>query len=209
MIERKKNTSPKAPSTEGRQLVLDTAARLFREEGYASISLRDIAAEAGMKAASLYHHFASKDAIVGEVLRIGVERVADEVKRCVMALPDDVDAPTLLLTAVHAHLRALHQLQDYTSANIRIFGQVPAHVREAHLPERDAYERYWASLFQRCAQQGELDTRRDHQLARLFLIAALNGTLDWFKGGAAALQAIAEELTALLLCGLGRHTPAR
>lgn len=193
-----------APS-EGRLLVLDTAARLFREEGYASTSLRDIAAQAGMQPASLYHHFKSKDAIVEEVLRMGVERVSQEVQRSVQALPLRSTARTLLQTAIYAHLRALHELQDYTSANVRIFGQVPEHVREAHLPTRDAYERYWASLFQRCARRGDLDPERDMQLARLFLISALNGTLEWFKGGPVALKAIADELTGLLLGGLGKR----
>ena len=72
---------------DGRELVLDTAAKLFRVEGYASTSLRDIAAEAGMRAASLYHHFESKDAIVSEVLRIGVERVFEHVKQAIDELP--------------------------------------------------------------------------------------------------------------------------
>ena len=204
MRQHKKTVDLDVQPIEGRALVLDTAARLFRQEGYASTSLRDIAAEAGMKPASLYHHFKSKDAIVEEVLRIGVERVSDEVRNSVQALPARASARTLLQTAIYAHLRALHQLQDYTSANVRIFGQVPEHVREAHLPTRDAYERYWASLFQRCARRGDLTPERDMQLARLFLISALNGTLEWFKGGPVALKAIADELTELLLSGLAQ-----
>ena len=73
--------------------------------------------EAGMKAASLYHHFASKDAIVAEVLRIGVEQVFGRVQAAVEALPPDAGADALLQTAVHEHLQGMHGLQDYTSAN--------------------------------------------------------------------------------------------
>jgi len=190
------------PISEGRQAVLDTAARLFRVEGYASTSLRDIAAEAGMKAASLYHHFESKDAIVLDVLRIGVERVCEHVKTCVAKLPPDAPPQLILQTAIHSHLQGMFELQDYTSANVRIFGQVPQHVREAHVPTRDAYERYWASLFTRCAAQGTMDDRRDLRLARLFLITAMNGTLDWFQGGEVSLKAISDELTEMMLNGL-------
>jgi len=192
----------------GRQLVLDTAARLFRAEGYAGTSLRDIAGEAGMKAASLYHYFDSKDAIVGEVLRIGVEQVFDKVRSAVEALPPEADAQVLLQTAVHTHLQGMHGLQDYTCANLRIFGQVPAHVREAHLPTRDAYERYWAQVLARCARQGGFDHQRDLRLARLFLFAAMNGTLDWFQGGAVSLKAVADEMTELVLQGL-RQRPSK
>ncbi len=200
--------APPAQPAPGRALILDTAARLFRSEGYAGTSLRDIAAAAGMKAASLYHHFESKDAIVGEVLRIGVQQVHDTVRAAVDALPAQADAATLLRTAIHAHLQGMHGLQDYTSANLRIFAQVPAPVREAHLPARDAYERYWAALLTRCARQGGFDRRRDLRLARLFLFTAMNGSLDWFQGGALALRALAEELAELLLEGLRARTPA-
>lgn len=194
----------RAPAmSEGRKLILDTAARLFREEGYASISLRDIAGEAGMKAASLYHHFSSKAEILGEVLRIGVERVHEEVRKCVAELPADATAETVLRTAVYAHLRALWELHDYTSANVRIFGQVPAEVKLRHLPTRDAYERYWAELLKGLARRGELDRDRDLRLARLFLITALNGSLEWFQGGAVSLKAMAYELSELLMNGLG------
>jgi len=192
----------------GRQLVLDTAARLFRAEGYAGTSLRDIAGEAGMRAASLYHYFDSKDAIVGEVLRIGVEQVFDKVRAAVEALPPEADAQVLLQTAVHTHLQGMHGLQDYTCANLRILGQVPAHVREAHLPTRDAYERYWVQVLARCARQGGFDHQRDLRLARLFLFAAMNGTLDWFQGGAVSLKAVADEMTELVLQGL-RQRPSK
>lgn len=191
-----------AQAADSRRLILDTAARLFRSEGYAGTSLRDIAGAAGMKAASLYHHFVSKDAIVGEVLAIGVQQVHETARAAVAALPEQADARTLLASAIHAHLQGMHGLQDYTSANLRIFGQVPAAVREAHLPARDAYERWWAALLARCARQGGFDPRRDLRLARLFLFSAMNGSLDWFQGGALSLRAVAEELAELVLDGL-------
>jgi TetR/AcrR family transcriptional regulator, cholesterol catabolism regulator len=194
---------PKAPaSANGRQLILDAAARQFRDEGYAATSLRGIAAACGMKAGSLYYHFSSKDEIVAEVLKVGVERVFDEVRREVMACPPNADARTLLRTAVCAHLCALLELQSYTSANVRIFHQVPKAVRDAQITIRDAYERFWAGLLTRCASQGGFDQDRDLHLARLFLINAMNGTLEWFHVGSQSVPAIAQELTELFLNGL-------
>ena len=192
----------------GRQLILDAAARLLRQEGYAATSLRDIAAECGMKAGSLYYHFSSKDEIIGEVLRIGVERVADEVRRAVADLPPDADARTLLHTAVHAHLSALLELHDYTSANVRIFGQVPAQVRAAHIATRDAYEKFWSTLLRRCARAGDWNPERKLTWTRLFLINALNASLEWFTpGGRATVEQLAHELTELVLDGLNPRAP--
>ncbi len=190
------------PGSDSRRLILDTAARLFRDEGYAAVSLRDIAGECGMKAGSLYYHFASKDEIVAEVLRIGVERTFEHVRRAVMELPPDADPELLLRAAVRAHLRAMLELHDYTSANVRIFGQVPAAVREPHLGLRDAYEQFWAGLLARCATAGAFDPGRDLRLARFFLIGAMNASLDWFHADRASLETVADELAALCLHGL-------
>ena len=44
--------------------IIAAAARLFRAKGIAGASVREIAAEAGLKKASLYYYFASKDEIV-------------------------------------------------------------------------------------------------------------------------------------------------
>ena len=178
--------------SEARQRVLDAAARLFRQRGYAS----------------LYSHFASKDEIVGEVLRLGVEQVFDDVRIAVTALGSEADARLVLRTAIHAHLLAFWERQDYTSANVRIFGQLPAHLREAHLPTRDAYEAYWDTLLKRGVRQGLLDSRRNLRLARLFLLTALNGSLDWFQGNAASVRSVANELTELVLDGLAGQSVA-
>jgi len=187
---------------EGRQLILDAAARLFREQGYAATSLREVARECGMKAGSLYYHFEAKDDIVSEVLRLGVERVAEEVRRAVMSLPPDADTDLVMYTAIHAHLSAFLDLQDYTSANVRIFGQVPQAIRDKHIPTRDAYERYWHKLLQRCAKEGNFEVSRDLRLSRLFLINALNGSLEWYRSGTASIEMLARELTDIFLYGL-------
>lgn len=42
--------------SEARERVLDAAAKLFAERGYAAVTLRDIAAAVGLRHASLYHH---------------------------------------------------------------------------------------------------------------------------------------------------------
>lgn len=44
------------PGTESRERVLDAAERLFAKKGYAAVTLRDIAADVGIRHTSLYHH---------------------------------------------------------------------------------------------------------------------------------------------------------
>src|SRR6185369_16992549 len=56
-----------------RECLLDVAERHFAERGFDGLSMRDIAAEAGLKnQASLYNHFASKQDLYEAVLSRGL-----------------------------------------------------------------------------------------------------------------------------------------
>jgi AcrR family transcriptional regulator len=52
----------------GREQILDAAAEMFSEQGYSAASTRRIAEAVGVKQASLYYHFASKQDILAELL---------------------------------------------------------------------------------------------------------------------------------------------
>ena len=56
-----------------REEILDAASELFTRNGYAGTSTRRIADEVGMRQASLYHHFATKDDILAALLQTTVE----------------------------------------------------------------------------------------------------------------------------------------
>src|ERR1700688_2225917 len=104
-----------------RQQILDVAAKLFRARGYTETSLRDIGQQAGMKAASLYYHFASREKLAAEVLLVGVQRLHRAVVMAVDALGEAAGARSRLEAAIAAHLETLLDESDYTSAPIRCF----------------------------------------------------------------------------------------
>jgi AcrR family transcriptional regulator len=52
-----------------KEVILDTAERLFAERSYASVSLREITAEAGVNLAAVNYHFGSKDALLLAVFK--------------------------------------------------------------------------------------------------------------------------------------------
>ncbi len=74
------------PGKNAREEILDAAAELFTTHGYANTSTRRIADAVGVRQASLYHHFATKDDIldallagtVDEPLQLAAELIAEE-----------------------------------------------------------------------------------------------------------------------------------
>lgn len=78
-----------------RQEILDAAAALFSESGFAATSTRAIADRVGIRQASLYHHFAGKDEILLELLEASVRPTLDVVDALRSRAPDAA-------TALHA-----------------------------------------------------------------------------------------------------------
>lgn len=63
-----------------RDLILDAAERRFAERGFTGVSVREIAADAGLKnQASLYNHFRNKRALYESTLARGLEPIASLV----------------------------------------------------------------------------------------------------------------------------------
>ncbi|GAA0493170.1 TetR family transcriptional regulator [Paractinoplanes deccanensis] len=60
------------PAATAREEILDAAAELFAQRGYAATSTRLIAEAVGIRQASLYYHFANKEQILAELLEATV-----------------------------------------------------------------------------------------------------------------------------------------
>lgn len=180
---RKRKTAPDkaTPKSErSRDLILQSAAQLFRRQGFSATTLRQIAARAKIKAGSIYYHFDSKEEILEEVLDRGLRHVFETVKNAVDHA-GKVSQRRKIGLAIEAHLIALLETSDFTSANIRIYGQLPKHLKEPHRPLRRAYAEYWDRLFLNARQAGELRADIEVVPLRMFVLGALNWTIEWFR----------------------------
>ncbi len=191
------NAAPTGPSTPGHALILETAATLILEQGYEAASLRRIAEAAGIQAASIYHHFASKEALLEAILRRGMA-VMDEAFTEAADLPDGTTDPRRRLAAhVRAHLAALYENGPFTAANVTTFRTAPAVVRSAIVPVRDAYEARWNHLLADLVAD-DVDVRP----ARLMLLGGMNASVEWFDPERGSLDELAEVVTRQFWSGL-------
>ncbi|MEO8296602.1 MAG: TetR/AcrR family transcriptional regulator [Burkholderiales bacterium] len=198
-------TREKPPAVEAdtatRERILLEAARLFRHHGYAAATLREVADASGIKAGSIYYHFESKEQILGEVLDKGIQVVADAVRQRVDALPPEATARQRVAAAIEGHLWGLLHHGDFTSANIRIYGQIPTAAKNSHRKIRRSYADYWDRLLEEALKSGELRRDISTAVSRLFVIGALNWTVEWYNPQKGSFQDFVKQVTAIVFDG--------
>ena len=203
--------SPKLAATpsgdkaaETRRQILLAAASLFREKGYKATTLRDVAELAGMGAGSMYYHFASKDAILRDVLDVGIATIDEAVRTAVAALPADATPAERLREAIRADLRALLETSQYTPAYARIYNQLPATIKRRDHPRRVAYLTYWRDLVLAAQRAGQLRDDLPVEVFVEFLVGAMSRTTEWFNPRAVSVDALAGWIAEWILDGVGR-----
>ncbi|BBZ76239.1 TetR family transcriptional regulator [Mycolicibacterium anyangense] len=123
-------TEQRRPGTTARDEILDAAGELFTTRGYASTSTRAIAEAVGIRQASLYHYFKTKDELLSALLHQTVTPTL-----CFLAdlrATDPVLSPTQCLHALAAYdgaqlltsrwnLGALYLLPELREARLATF----------------------------------------------------------------------------------------
>ena len=169
-------------SARTRRRILDAAAEVFSEQGYGA-RLSDIADRVGMKTGSLYYHFDSREDLVAEVLRLGIDGSWDQVAGAVGRLPSAATPLERLGAAIRAHTLSIVGRSAYATAQARIVGSLPADLATAHRKDQRAYGDYWRDLFTSAQRAGEIKGEVDLFVAQMLAFGAMNWTSEWFRAG--------------------------
>jgi AcrR family transcriptional regulator len=180
---------------------IDAAAvEAFATIGYHATSMRRIAMDAGVQAASLYHWYPSKEELLVTLMR----RFMDGITREVLAAVDEQSSPTRRLAAAvwtHVVYHGMHRRAAFvTDTELRAL--TGAH-REEIMHIRDGYERVFLHLIRDGVQAGELHCRDPH-IATLAILLQCTGVAVWYRPtGELTLQEIADIHVELVLTSLG------
>lgn len=107
-----------------RAAMLDAAQVCFLDKGYANTSVDEVAARAGVSKATIYAHFASKDALFGAIIC----RRCDDQSEGLANLPvlEDQDARTIL-TAIGLRLMTLFLSPEVMGIYRMVIAEAPRH----------------------------------------------------------------------------------
>ena len=184
-----------------RQLILEEAAKLFKLKGFGGTSMRDLAGEVGMEAASMYNHIKSKDEIL--------EHICFHVSDAYIAQLAEVELMNAsygskLKELLRRHLHLM--LEDGAAVSVAnndwkyLTGQRLEQFKEA----RKQYERGFAALIESGIQAGEF--RPVNTSVALFtILSAVRWVELWYRPGRGiTAQELEENIMTILLNGVAK-----
>jgi TetR/AcrR family transcriptional regulator, cholesterol catabolism regulator len=182
-----------------RRKVVDTAARLFAERGYASTSISELTAATGLAAGGLYHYIEGKDDLLIAICDELLEPLLDRAREIVASEAAAVDHLRELVGAWVGHVVAhRHHMLVFTQERQAI-------EREPRWRRVRSQRRAFEQILDDVLARGEADgsmSFADRRLSLLALLGMVNYTPQWVRpNGRLAAEEIAAGYCAMVLDG--------
>jgi len=182
-----------------KETITRVAIELFHHKGYFATSISEIAGQCGIQKASIYYHYASKEALLYQIHSATMDDLTTYLQT---NLADVDDIEPCMRAAVRSHVRFhLERQKETFIANTELRGLTPEHY-EVIVAKRDAYERIIQDIIRRgCAAGTFVD--EDVKILSYAILTQCNAGAIWFKpGGRLSVEAIAEVYVRFVLRGL-------
>lgn len=189
--------------SERKQQVISTSERLFSQKGYLATSVRDLAQELNMEAASLYSHVKSKEDLLWNI----ASRCADEFFSAVEPISkEEVLIQEKLTRMIVAHIEVIARNLNASS----VFFREWRHLSEPRKSQYSERQSEYELIFRKVVRQGieeNLFKHYDAGFSTRTILSAINWTHTWYRpDGDLSPREIGEQLSEFLLNGLIRSS---
>ncbi|HRE50596.1 MAG TPA: TetR/AcrR family transcriptional regulator [Flavitalea sp.] len=180
-----------------KEVILEKAAQLFRKKGFNATSMRDLAENVGVEAASLYNHIRSKEDILQEICF----RVANKF----MTNFDEVNARDISpLAKLEAILRFNIRQMIHHYEEVYVSDREWKHLTDPYLSnlknQRRIYRQRIASIIEEGIRAGEIK-QIDAPTAVLIILHAVSGIESWHRSRQKISGELLEHNMTLILVG--------
>ncbi|MFM9378842.1 TetR/AcrR family transcriptional regulator [Gordonia sp. VNK21] len=167
-------------SGKSRARILDAAAKVLSEKGYAGMRLTDVAEVAELQAPAIYYYFKSREDLIEEVMWVGIADMRTNLENALAEIPDGTGPVDRIMVAVEAHLRHELEISDYSTASIRNSGQVPEHLRTRQNAETAEYGKIWRSLVRQAYEDQAIRQDLDLYMLQMLIMGCINWAVEWW-----------------------------
>jgi AcrR family transcriptional regulator len=179
--------------------IIEAVARVFAERGFHGASTQDIANILGIRQASLYYYFSSKESALELVCLQGVAGFV-EVARSIAAGPGK--ATDKLARLVKSHLSPLTDRSDFVRVFLNDRQHLPTESRRRIGKWSRNLERIYEEVLKEGVRRGEFRADLNTRLAVLALLGMMNAVAHWYCKEDVALERIGAEFARLVLDGM-------
>ena len=185
--------------------IIEAAARVFAERGFHGATTQDIADVLGIRQASLYYYFPSKEGALELVCLQGVGGFF-EVAKAIAAGPGT--AAEKLIRLVKSHLSPLVDRSDFVRVFLNERQHLPAESRRRIGKWSRGLERVFEDVFKEGVRRGEFRSDLDTRLAALATLGMANAVANWYRKEDVPVERISAEFARLVIDGVLK-TPGR
>ena len=166
---------PEAPTVDR---LLDTAAGLFWEKGFAATTTREIAAALRIQQASLYYHMASKEDLLYQIFVSSLTQFLTDVPAAVQKAARKRDR---IHTLIRLHVLTLLKYQKRNMTMLTELRSLSPRHRDEVVALRERYSDFVRSILQDAQAAGEIRTDIPAGYLSLALFNMLNWAARWFR----------------------------
>jgi AcrR family transcriptional regulator len=182
--------SSKDDRTGRRREIIDAAARIFRDKGYAATSIQDVAEAVDILKGSLYYYIDSKDDLLFEVIQEVHQQGLTNLEEGKSASGDALERIHAFVIR-HASFNAANLAQMTVFFND--FKALSEDRRQVIVEERDLYDEQLRALVVAGQAEGSVRSSVDPKLAAFWILGAMNWMYQWYRAdGPQSLEEIAE-----------------
>ena len=184
--------------------IMEAAARVFAERGYHGASTQDIADLLGIRQASLYYYFPSKEVALEHVCMQGVAGFF-ETEQAIAAGPGTPREK--LAGLIRAHIAPLLDRSHFVRVFLSQRQFLPNPSRRRIGKFSRAIETIFETVIRQGIRQGEFRADADPRLSALAILGMCNAVAPWYGKENASIERIGGEFVATVLQGLVVRSP--
>jgi len=181
------------------EAIRKAGVRLIYENGYEAMSLRQLAAEVGIQAGSLYNHIATKQDLLFDLVQ---DHINDLLRELDLAVENKTDPVEKLRAFVAFHVTYhMSRKREVFIANSELRSLEPKNY-DVVVTMRGVYEQRLAQILADGESEGAFEVV-DVQVATFAILALLTGLCTWYRpGGRLTKEAIIAAHEKLVLSGV-------